>query len=103
MTAKAYDITNVETGETWTNVSAKEIRTDIVEKGINVSQYVRTGKKYKNWLIEEHFEVDTREKGIKGLYPFTEQTFMEWNKVCSKFRHHVTWVKEGGRRLRMGE
>ncbi len=102
MTAKIYDITNVATGEKHVGVTASQIRTEIVRKGVNVSQYALTGKNYGDWKIEEHFDVDTREKEkVNGIYPFTESMLMEWNKLYEKFRK-VIWVKEGGKKLKIG-
>ena len=99
---KYYDLTNTVTGEKWIKVTANEIRVDIIKKGINVSSYARTGKKYGDWSIEEHIDIDTREKEkVNGIYPFTESTLQEWNRISGKFQK-VSWVKENGKKLKIG-
>lgn len=97
---KFYDVKNVETGEEHLNVSAAEIRNDIIGKGISVSKYAQTGKKYKNWSIVEHIDVSTESKNrINGIYPFTEEMITEWRKIHKKFQN-VEWVKTGGKKLK---
>lgn len=94
---KFYDVKNVETGEEHSNVTAAEIRNDIIGKGINVSAYERTGKKYKDWLITEHVE-KAEKKNVNGIYPFTEAMITEWREIHEKFQN-VEWVKSCGKKL----
>ena len=77
------------------NVSSYEIREHIGEKSLNIAVYANNGHKFKGrYTFEIIDEIDAkRQEEIEFINA--------WTEAVRPFKN-VKWVKEGGRKLRIG-
>ena len=87
-----YNVTDTYTGQTLTNVTAKEVREYLSKPKLNITRLL-----YTNCLYLQRFDIsvaEEEEKDVRVNENIPPELFQEWGRVTRQYQKKVEWVKK---------